>query len=53
MGNVTLGARLRGERADPAAAEALLARVGLAGQRDQLPATLSGGSASAQRSPAR
>ena len=43
MGNVTLGARLRGERADPAAAEALLARVGLGGQRDQLPATLSGG----------
>ena len=42
-GNVTLGARLRGERADPAAAEALLARVGLGGQRDQLPATLSGG----------
>jgi putative hydroxymethylpyrimidine transport system ATP-binding protein len=43
MGNVTLGARRRGERADPAAAEALLARVGLGGQRDQLPATLSGG----------
>ena len=43
MGNVTLGARLRGERADPAAAEALLARVGLAGQQGQLPATLSGG----------
>jgi putative hydroxymethylpyrimidine transport system ATP-binding protein len=43
IGNITLGARLRGERADPAAAEALLARVGLAGQRDQLPATLSGG----------
>jgi putative hydroxymethylpyrimidine transport system ATP-binding protein len=43
MGNVTLGARLRGERADPAAAEALLDRVGLGGQRDQLPATLSGG----------
>ena len=43
MGNVTLGARLRGERADPARAEALLARVGLGGQRDQLPATLSGG----------
>ena len=43
LGNVTLGARLRGERADPAAAEALLARVGLGGQRDQLPATLSGG----------
>ncbi|HSA82562.1 MAG TPA: ABC transporter ATP-binding protein [Geminicoccaceae bacterium] len=43
MGNITLGARLRGERANPAAAEALLARVGLGGQRDQLPATLSGG----------
>jgi putative hydroxymethylpyrimidine transport system ATP-binding protein len=43
MGNVTLGARLRGERAEPARAEALLARVGLGGQRDQLPATLSGG----------
>ncbi len=43
MGNVTLGARLRGERADPAAAAALLARVGLAGQQGQLPATLSGG----------
>ena len=42
-GNVTLGARLRGERADPAAAEELLGRVGLGGQRDQLPATLSGG----------
>jgi putative hydroxymethylpyrimidine transport system ATP-binding protein len=41
--NITLGARLRGERADPAAAETLLARVGLGGQRDQLPATLSGG----------
>jgi putative hydroxymethylpyrimidine transport system ATP-binding protein len=43
MGNVTLGARLRGERADPAAAEVLLDRVGLGGQLDQLPATLSGG----------
>ena len=43
IGNVTLGARLRGQRADPAAAEALLARVGLAGQQGQLPATLSGG----------
>ena len=43
MGNITLGARLRGERRDQAAAEALLARVGLTGQRDQAPATLSGG----------
>ena len=43
LGNVTLGARLRGERADPAHAEAMLARVGLSRQRDQLPATLSGG----------
>jgi putative hydroxymethylpyrimidine transport system ATP-binding protein len=43
VGNVSLGPRLRGERAERAAAEALLARVGLAGQRDQLPATLSGG----------
>jgi putative hydroxymethylpyrimidine transport system ATP-binding protein len=43
MGNISLGARLRGERADAAAAEALLGRVGLGGQRDQLPATLSGG----------
>jgi putative hydroxymethylpyrimidine transport system ATP-binding protein len=43
LGNVGLGARLRGERADPARAEALLARVGLGRQRNQLPATLSGG----------
>jgi putative hydroxymethylpyrimidine transport system ATP-binding protein len=43
LGNVTLGARLRGERADRAHAEAMLARVGLSRQRDQLPATLSGG----------
>jgi putative hydroxymethylpyrimidine transport system ATP-binding protein len=41
--NIGLGARLRGERADRVRAEALLARVGLGGQRDQLPATLSGG----------
>jgi putative hydroxymethylpyrimidine transport system ATP-binding protein len=41
--NVVLGARLRGERADFARAEALLARVGLERQRDQRPATLSGG----------
>jgi putative hydroxymethylpyrimidine transport system ATP-binding protein len=43
LGNVTLGARLRGEPADRAQAEAMLARVGLSRQRDQLPATLSGG----------
>jgi putative hydroxymethylpyrimidine transport system ATP-binding protein len=43
IGNITLGARLRGERPDPLAAEALLGRAGLGGQRDQLPATLSGG----------
>jgi putative hydroxymethylpyrimidine transport system ATP-binding protein len=42
-GNVTLGARLRGERPDRAKAETMLARVGLVGQRHQLPATLSGG----------
>jgi putative hydroxymethylpyrimidine transport system ATP-binding protein len=41
--NVTLGARLRGERADRAKALELLARVGLVPQKDQLPATLSGG----------
>ncbi len=43
LGNVMLGARLRGEAPDLAAADALLARVGLTGQRDQRPATLSGG----------
>jgi len=43
IANLELGARLRGERADRGRAEALLARVGLSGQRDQLPATLSGG----------
>jgi putative hydroxymethylpyrimidine transport system ATP-binding protein len=41
--NVVLGARLRGEQPDLARADALLDRVGLARQRDQLPATLSGG----------
>jgi putative hydroxymethylpyrimidine transport system ATP-binding protein len=41
--NVMLGARLRGQRADRARAEALLARVGLERQQDQRPATLSGG----------
>jgi putative hydroxymethylpyrimidine transport system ATP-binding protein len=43
LGNVTLGARLRGEPADRAKARDLLARVGLHRQADQLPATLSGG----------
>jgi putative hydroxymethylpyrimidine transport system ATP-binding protein len=41
--NVMLGARLRGEAANPAAADALLERVGLGRQRNQRPATLSGG----------
>ena len=41
--NVALGARLRGERADSARAEALLERVGLADRADALPAQLSGG----------
>jgi putative hydroxymethylpyrimidine transport system ATP-binding protein len=41
--NVTLGARLRGEPLARAEALALLERVGLAAQQDQLPATLSGG----------
>jgi putative hydroxymethylpyrimidine transport system ATP-binding protein len=41
--NVTLGARLRGERADRTKALDLLARAGLTEQQDQLPATLSGG----------
>jgi putative hydroxymethylpyrimidine transport system ATP-binding protein len=43
LGNVTLGARLRGEPADRNKARDLLARVGLDRQTDQLPATLSGG----------
>ena len=43
QGNVTLGARLRGEVPDLARADALLERVGLGPQRDQRPATLSGG----------
>ena len=41
--NVTLGARLRGDQPERAQAIDLLARVGLAEQNDQLPATLSGG----------
>ncbi len=43
LDNVMLGARLRGERPDPARAKNLLARVGLAGREGALPATLSGG----------
>ena len=43
LDNVTLGARLRGESADREKAMDLIARVGLVAQRDQLPATLSGG----------
>jgi len=41
--NATLGARLRGMRPDTVAARQLLARLGLAGHADALPATLSGG----------
>lgn len=41
--NVTLGARLRGERADMDWAEHLLERVGLADRADALPMQLSGG----------
>ncbi|MEM7498318.1 MAG: ATP-binding cassette domain-containing protein [Pseudomonadota bacterium] len=43
LGNVTLGARLRGERVDRARAEALVERVGLAGRAGAKPAALSGG----------
>lgn len=41
--NVTIGARLRGERPDPARAERLLVRVGLADQARKKPGALSGG----------
>ena len=41
--NVMLGARLRGDRPDPARACALLERVGLGDRRLALPAELSGG----------
>jgi putative hydroxymethylpyrimidine transport system ATP-binding protein len=43
LANVTLGARLRGERADTARARELLAEVGLADRAGDLPGTLSGG----------
>lgn len=43
LGNVTLGARLRGEAADLARARDLLARVGLAEATHKRPAELSGG----------
>lgn len=41
--NITLGSRLRGEKADLVWAQDLLARVGLAGHGSDLPAALSGG----------
>jgi putative hydroxymethylpyrimidine transport system ATP-binding protein len=41
--NITLGARLRGERVDGQRAELLLRKVGLAAEADALPAALSGG----------
>ena len=43
LGNVLLGCRLRGERADAARARALLASVGLGGMEDRAPSSLSGG----------
>ena len=43
LGNVTAGARLRGERPCLVRARALLARVGLAELEDRKPAALSGG----------
>lgn len=43
LGNVSLGARLRGEKPDRARAQAMLERVGLGGEADALPRTLSGG----------
>ncbi|MFA5538075.1 MAG: ABC transporter ATP-binding protein [Gemmobacter sp.] len=41
--NAALGARLRGEAADPARLDAILARTGLAGHAARYPAALSGG----------
>ena len=43
LGNVSLGARLRGERTDRTRALTMLERVGLGGEADALPRTLSGG----------
>lgn len=43
LGNVTLGATLRGERPDLERARSLLSRVGLAAREKDRPATLSGG----------
>ncbi len=43
LDNVSLGARLRGEKPDRARALALLERVGLGPEADALPRTLSGG----------
>jgi len=43
LANVTLGARLRGQRVDRARARDLLDRVGLTGFETRRPATLSGG----------
>ena len=43
LGNVSLGARLRGERPDSERARALLERVGLGAEAEALPHTLSGG----------
>ncbi len=43
LANVTLGARLRGDRPDRDRALALLGRVGLEGHANRRPATLSGG----------
>ena len=43
LGNVSLGARLRGEKPDRARARAMLERVGLGAEADALPHTLSGG----------
>ncbi|MEM6678643.1 MAG: ABC transporter ATP-binding protein [Pseudomonadota bacterium] len=43
LGNVTLGARLRGEPVDRERAEAMVARVGLSGRAGARPPALSGG----------